>query len=153
MADFGAQDTSKALDILAFGTVAADDNRDAAVRHVNALIEHTACNQFGVLASAKAFQNRAPFLCGSFIGDAGQAKATADLINDLVIFREQNYLVTGMHVKKAFNFDVFGRSIHSDVARLAPGEHGFTRFGIAGAEEDDLLLKLFRGTYHDAPAL
>src|SRR5260221_11855175 len=153
LAGFGAQYAPKALDILALGAVSTHDDCDAAIRHIHPFIEYATGDQFGVLPGAEALENRASFLGGSFIGNAGQAKAAADLIDNRVKFGEQNYLVTRMEVQKALDFGIFGGSIHGNSARLAPGEHGLTRFRVARTEENDLLLKLFGRMDDDATAL
>src|SRR5260221_12099939 len=153
LAGFGAQYGAKTLDILAPGAVSTHDDGDAAIRHIYPFIEYATGDQFGVLPGAEALENRASFLSGSFISNAGQAKATADLIDNRVKFGEQNYLVTRMEVQKALDFGIFGGSIHGNIARLAPGEHGLTRFRVARTEENDLLLKLFGRMIDYSPSM
>src|SRR6266568_7950893 len=99
MADFGAQNSTKALDILTFGAIATYNNCHTTVWNIHTFVEHATCNQFGVLTGAETFKNDASFFSGSFIGDTGQAETTTDLINYLVILREENYLISGMHAQ------------------------------------------------------
>src|SRR5260370_32380241 len=92
LAGFGAQYAPKTLDILAPGAVSTHDDGYAAIRHIHPFIEYATGDQFGVLPGAEALENRASFLGGSFIGNVGQAKAAADLIDNRVQFGEPNYL-------------------------------------------------------------
>src|SRR5260370_21691301 len=108
LAGFGAQYAPKTLDILAPGAVSTHDDGDAAIRHIYPFIEYATGDQFGVLPGAEALENRASFLSGSFISNAGQAKAAAYLIDNRVKFGEQNYLVTRMEGQKALDFGIFG---------------------------------------------
>ncbi len=75
LAGFGAQYAPKTLDILAPGAVSTHDDGYAAIRHIHPFIEYATGDQFGVLPGAEALENRASFLGGSFISNAGQAKA------------------------------------------------------------------------------
>src|SRR5215208_798283 len=56
---FGAEDAAEALDVLAGGGGAADDDGDVGVRDINALIKHAAGDEFGVLAGAEPFEDAA----------------------------------------------------------------------------------------------
>src|SRR5689334_4871494 len=80
---FGTQDTAQTLDIFALCTVATDDDRDPAIGHVYAFVKHTPCDQLGIFTAAKTFKDCAPFLCWCFIGDTGNAEASANLIDDV----------------------------------------------------------------------
>src|SRR5260221_11924407 len=145
LAGFGAQYAPKTLDILAPGAVSTHDDGDAAIRHIHPFIEYATGDQFGVLPGAEALENRASFLGGSFIGNAGQAKAAADLIRNQVKFGEQNYLVMRMEVQKALDFGIFDGRLHGNKGRLTPDEDALTRFKGRPPERNVLLLIRFVG--------
>ena len=56
------------MDVFAFGAIAADDDGDAAVGDIDALVKDTSGDELGVLAGAEAFQDGAPFLGWRLIG-------------------------------------------------------------------------------------
>src|SRR5260221_5610041 len=67
LASFGAQHAAQALNVLAPGAVAADDNSHPAICHVHAFIQHTSRDQFAILTRAETFQDGTPFLGGRLI--------------------------------------------------------------------------------------
>src|SRR5437660_2774634 len=105
----GTQDTSQTLDVLPLRTITADNNRHAAIWHVNTFIEDTACHQLTIFSATEAFQDDAPLLGRRLIGNARQTKTAADLINHNVILREENDQISHMHLQEAFNLIIFGR--------------------------------------------
>ena len=56
------------MNIFAFGAIATNDDGDAAVRHIDALVEDTSGDELAVLARAEAFQDGASFLGRCLIG-------------------------------------------------------------------------------------
>jgi hypothetical protein len=56
------------LDVFAFSAVAADDDGDAAIRHIDAFVQHAPGDQFAILPGAEAFEDGTAFLGGSLIG-------------------------------------------------------------------------------------
>src|SRR5579883_300413 len=153
LALFGAQDATEALDIFAPRTIAADDDRHAAIRHIHPLVQHTSGSQLGILAGTETFEDRASFLGGRLVGNARQAEAAADLGHHLVIFREEQHLIGGVQLQKPLDLGILERCVHRNIARLAPGQQGGPRLGIARAQVDQLALKILRCANKNAPAL
>src|SRR5450755_4901450 len=97
MSLFGPQNTAQALDILALRTIAAHNDRHATIRHIDALVEHAARRQLGIVPCPEALQDHAALLGRLLVSYRGHAEATTDLIDDIVILREEDHQIVGMH--------------------------------------------------------
>src|SRR6266568_773956 len=96
LSSFWAQYAAQALNILTRCAIAADNNRDTAIGYIHALIQYATCDQFAVLPRAEALEDGTPFLSRSLVGYLRQTETTTNLIYDLVVLREENYLVSSM---------------------------------------------------------
>ena len=80
---FGPQHAPQPLDVLARGSVAADDHRDPAVRNVYPLIQHAPGHELGEASRPESLQNQPALLCRRSVGDLWDGEALANLGDEL----------------------------------------------------------------------
>jgi hypothetical protein len=126
-----AEDAAEALDVLAHGGAAADDDGDVGFGHVDALVEDLGGDDDAVLSPAKALEDLAAFGDLGLMRDDGYEEAARNLVGGGVVLGEDEGEVFAVHVQQELEIFELGGRGEGELALAAIGLHGAAAGGAA----------------------